>query len=401
MQGLKHPGASLVVAISLLSAPARAGGPPAYTAQYLGGGTASAAMNESAVAVGTTTSGGVRGWVASIEAGFALLPLPPGMASSWANDINDAGVIVGAVSASSSPEFGGEAASWTPDGAGGYAIALLGKLPGHVRSNATALNNAGDIVGYSSDGTYRLPVLFLGGGSVQNLLATGIFDPQDVNDQRMVVDSSFTVKRLDLNTMQVLDLGVPPGPPAYLATDSAAINESNQVAGLAITAGNPNCDRLAARWSPEVGWQVLSQCGSSNGAYDINDHGDVVMRLNLAPYVRFEGVGTFKIEDLIQSEVGHWYAINSFGLAINNARQMMIWASNDTTGENGAVLLTPVPVETPGDANADGVVDVADLVAVVLAWGPCPAPPQGCPADLNGDGTVDVQDLVLVVTNWS
>jgi hypothetical protein len=49
----------------------------------------------------------------------------------------------------------------------------------------------------------------------------------------------------------------------------------------------------------------------------------------------------------------------------------------------------------------DGVVDVDDLVAVILAWGACPAPPEGCPADLNGDGAVDVDDLVAVILGWS
>jgi outer membrane protein assembly factor BamB len=52
---------------------------------------------------------------------------------------------------------------------------------------------------------------------------------------------------------------------------------------------------------------------------------------------------------------------------------------------------------TPGDANGDGVVNVADIVAVVLAWGPCAT----CPEDLNGDGAVDVLDLVEVVLSWS
>jgi hypothetical protein len=54
----------------------------------------------------------------------------------------------------------------------------------------------------------------------------------------------------------------------------------------------------------------------------------------------------------------------------------------------------------PGDTNADGVVDVQDLVDVVLSWGPCSAGPDSCPADTNDDGAVDVQDLVSVVLAW-
>jgi hypothetical protein len=55
-----------------------------------------------------------------------------------------------------------------------------------------------------------------------------------------------------------------------------------------------------------------------------------------------------------------------------------------------------------GDADGNGVVNVADLIAVITAWGACPGScPPGCPADLDGDCMVGVTDLVLVVSNWS
>jgi hypothetical protein len=51
----------------------------------------------------------------------------------------------------------------------------------------------------------------------------------------------------------------------------------------------------------------------------------------------------------------------------------------------------------PGDANGDGWVDVADLVEVVIAWGPC----RGHrPADIDGDGAVGVVDLIGVILSW-
>ena len=49
-----------------------------------------------------------------------------------------------------------------------------------------------------------------------------------------------------------------------------------------------------------------------------------------------------------------------------------------------------------GDATGDGLVDVLDLLAVLLAWGPC----QDCPADLDHDGDVDYFDLLIVLDNW-
>jgi predicted outer membrane repeat protein len=54
----------------------------------------------------------------------------------------------------------------------------------------------------------------------------------------------------------------------------------------------------------------------------------------------------------------------------------------------------------------DGVVDVDDLIALILHWGPCdppadPAiPPAACIADIDGNGEVAVSDLVAVILSW-
>ena len=49
----------------------------------------------------------------------------------------------------------------------------------------------------------------------------------------------------------------------------------------------------------------------------------------------------------------------------------------------------------PVDINGDRVVDVADLLAVLAAWGSA-----GGAEDLDGSGTVDVGDLLLVLGRW-
>ena len=59
-----------------------------------------------------------------------------------------------------------------------------------------------------------------------------------------------------------------------------------------------------------------------------------------------------------------------------------------------------------GDVNRDGVVNVIDLLAIINAWGSCPAPPDPpalpipCDADVNSDGSVNVADLLLIINNW-
>jgi hypothetical protein len=184
---------------------------------------------------------------------------------------------------------------------------------------------------------YRLPVLFESTGPV-DLSATGIFDPCDVNDQRIVVDQSFTAKTLDLNTMMVEDLGIPQG--SYLATRAEAINDSGVIAGAAILATSTNCNHQAACHSGGE-WQILSICGQSNSAHDINALGDVIMQLNVAVWVNLVGIGSFEVENLISNDVGHWYVINSYGNALNRSRQIAVQAHNPTTGQSGAILLTP------------------------------------------------------------
>ncbi len=54
-------------------------------------------------------------------------------------------------------------------------------------------------------------------------------------------------------------------------------------------------------------------------------------------------------------------------------------------------------ISGPGDVNGDGVVNFADLVEILGAWGPC----EGCPADLDGDGFVTFADVLIVLANWS
>lgn len=51
----------------------------------------------------------------------------------------------------------------------------------------------------------------------------------------------------------------------------------------------------------------------------------------------------------------------------------------------------------PADFNSDQSVNVTDLLDLLAAWGPCPAP---CPEDINDDGAVNVTDLLSLLAGW-
>ena len=58
-------------------------------------------------------------------------------------------------------------------------------------------------------------------------------------------------------------------------------------------------------------------------------------------------------------------------------------------------LSARVRAQCPGDLNGSGVVDGADLGALLTAWGT-----QGGSADVTGDGIVDGSDLGVLLVKW-
>ena len=330
-------------ALALLTAlPAAAQSSPSYDLTFIGPADSVSALSETGVVVGQVTVGtATRGYVAALGQPPEPLPLPAGDLGSWALDVSETGVIVGAVSVFYSPEFQGRAVKWLPDGAGGYSVHELGKLPGHSGSIATAVNNLGDIIGWSNSGMFRYPVLFSAPGGVLDLNPLGVFDPQSINDARVFVDKQG--RRMDLDTMTVENLGLPQGPPSYSATTGYAINELGYVAGTAVLSTSTSCVYQAARYVDGAGWQMLSPCSGVANAYDINDQGDVLYKayLSLVNLLHLEGVGDFDLQSLLEPQAQHWDVLG-FGADINTARQLAVIVDDTTGTQTGLALLTPI-----------------------------------------------------------
>lgn len=348
-----------LVALVALGATARAQ-LPVYDVEFLGNAGTAVAIDDLGRVIGTGSlaPASERAWIASRSMPVTYLPLPPGRMSSRVYDINALGQIVGSVSSTTyaDPGFGGVAALWTPNGTGGYTVQELGKLGGDTGSVAKALNDVGDIVGFSQ-GQYQRAVLFTAPTGIQDLTPTGAFDLVGINNARQVACYGTRAARLDLNTLVLQDLGLPVG--SYLSTRAGGINEAGQVAAVAIRTSS-SCSREAARYTDGIGWQILSACGSNNGPGNVNDLGDMTLWNTTAAYVRLEGLGTQRLVDLLDPFAGTW---NFFSLAtglINDQRQIVISASNPATGQSGTILLVPREAVGTVTCTGDG------------AFGPCP-----------------------------
>jgi probable HAF family extracellular repeat protein len=140
---------------------------------------------------------------------------------SRALGINDAGVVVG----SDVGDFGFETAlEWN----GGAAIDL-GGLPGSEHSIAGGINNAGQVVGLSSDTATEWS-----GGSIINLGGLPGFTlsaANSINNAGQVVGGSLVGPNnhpTEWSGGSIIDLGLPPG---FLSGEAGAINDSGEVVG--------------------------------------------------------------------------------------------------------------------------------------------------------------------------
>lgn len=387
------------------------GGVPSYSVEVIEPFSVSTfirgASEAGHVAGWQVVNGEVRGFVARAGAGLGLLPLPAGYQSSAALDVNSAGVVVGAVAQGGFPFDGGEPAIWTPDGAGGYTVAIpeqfetlpspIGGTLGVTGGMAVAINDAGTVVGWSRyQGFQGGPTtLFSLTDAPVNINALG-FDAtvEAMNEQGVLVGGQFM---FDLNTGVATELPIPVAMsgPSVNGFIGYAINDHDEVVAAARLATSTNNIWLTYLHDPADGWSPLnpSQIASRFvGFYDNNNRGDV----SATGGVLFadEGVLVGSYDGLLEPADAHWDTAIGF---IGNDRRVYTTAFDTGSGQNALVVLVP---DSVGCSSADlaepfGVLDLQDVGAFIDGFlGQDPI------ADLNTDGVFDLADVQAFVGSF-
>lgn len=356
--------------------------PPTYRVDDLGAGWTGTGMNERGDVCGNRSPDGtlVLAGVSRDGQPFELLPLPPGMQSSRAHDINDAGVIVGAVAPNQYVISQPIAARWIPT-ANGYEVELLPTYPGHPYTAAWAINNVGDIIGGAGFFGWSLTTGLLFTDDAATPLPGGSA-ASDINDLRFLVSGNTLT---DLATGNVEQIPLPSG--NWQGFVSAAMNNHNDICGYVI--GFSGCSTFPIRYRQGAGWEFLGGCATTTSATALNDHGDALLYYyTTTSGVHFTDHGYFGIGSLIDPSQGPWFVQYGGANAINNSHQIVAAARNGSNGPIGAIRLTPIGGNCPTDFTADGALDFFDVQQFLSIFAA-----RDSRADLNADGTFDFFDV--------
>jgi hypothetical protein len=149
----------------------------------------------------------------------------------------------------------------------------------------------------------------------------------------------------------------------------------------------------------------LDDDGGSNRGDDDPNHGAVwVLFLNDDGTVKSHK----KISDTEGGFTGTLDFRDNFGVSVvslgdldgDGLDDLAVGAFHDDDGgfDRGAVwvLFLDSVHACPWDLDNSGTVGAADLLGLLVSWGPC----KGCPADFDGDGSVGASDLLALLVNW-
>jgi hypothetical protein len=364
------------------------------------------AMNNAGVVVGWWYGSPVTNrqpFIYSQQTGYNLLPKPPGKDFSVPMDINGAGVIVGFADL-----------EWTAYDPQGWKLenGVFTMYPLH--SHAVGINESDLIVGMTCkdvvDGSMDCVFLSSEPPAMQTIPAVAGHSGS-MGRGIVVNDLGQTAYRTGPTTAVFRDTDgttteLPPPAAGWTGIEVDGINNDGQVIAH-WTRSTTHPLRYYSRgfvWSADTGAQEFGVTAYSTRPKAINNLGQVVLESGTHDQAFFDcwlwssKTGPINLDN--RSDYGGNLVLTDL-YDINDAGQILAGGDTITPPIDIYLVLNPTIQGTPGDVNGDGTVDADDLVAVVLAWGDCPAPPSACPADVNGSGSVDADDLVMVILLWS
>lgn len=314
---------------------------PVYTVQALGPFTGKG-MNQLGDVAGSFGFP-TRPVVFSDTNGLQPLFMPPIIAAGVAEDLNDFGQAVGAMSTSIVGLEPTVATRWTD-----RVPQVLGLLGAGKISEASGINAAGHVTGYSSDGSFDGTSAFLftdAAGMVDITPGVNRAFGKDINDSDQVTgymsaDGGNRAFRWSaaggLENLGTLD--------GFAHSFGFAINQSGQVAGYAQSAGG-NASRIV-RFTDGIGVEDLGGVGETNVSWGINGFGDVVGEGRptsglLRAFLYTDGGGLRDLNDLLDPAFGNWFVLAAYD--INDAGQIVATAIDNNTGEIYSIRLEPAP----------------------------------------------------------
>jgi len=323
-----------------------------------------------------------------------IVPLNyPNGGNCWSYGINDAGHVVGY---SSNGGLSIHAYLWDGEQNNDLGVPEWATVD---YSRAQDVNNNGWVVGMAGGVPYDLrgfikhddvwdEIPTFGGNESR---AYSINDLNDVVGWTRNEDGKFRAFAIPAGNLdQMTDIGDLGGG----AAEAFDVNNNRQITGQSkVDDGYFH----AFFWSQDDGMIDLGTLGGNESyAWSISDSGIVVGKSQIPEVTGTHG---FMWMD------GVMYDINDFippdlNITIVNVRDInsageLAAVAEYPDGTKHTYLLTPITT-LPEDVNGDGNVDVADLLAVVANWGVC----ENCSEDVNNDGVVDVADILAIIAAW-